>query len=123
MEIASFAARAAVWTRFAGIVAVGALLQATAIAPGALAQDGAGDISAGRRLAETMCNTCHRIDGGSARPGDAAPSFKSIAEDSRITALAIAVFLQTPHEKMPNYIFTQNEITDLKAYIMNFRSK
>jgi len=38
-----------------------------------------------------------------------------------MTATALRVFLTTSHPKMPNLIFTPEEITDVTAYILSLR--
>ena len=94
-------------------------LLAGGTAENALAQDAA----AGQRLALQSCSTCHQIDGGTARPGDAGPSFGAIANAPQVTPLMIHVFLQTTHEKMPNLVLTKTEIDDVSEYILSFRPK
>ena len=81
------------------------------------------DAAAGQRLARASCSACHQIDGGVARPGDAAPSFGSIANAPQVTPLMIHVFLQTTHENMPNLVLTNIEIDDVSEYILSLRAR
>ena len=95
-----------------------------ALLAGGMSDDAfAQDAAAGQRLARESCSTCHQVDGGAARPGDAAPSFGAIANAPQITPLMIHVFLQTTHEKMPNLVLTKIEIGDVSEYILSFRVK
>lgn len=91
----------------------------------ALAQEPAGDATVGHQLARTWCSGCHLIDstggatGGQAR--DAAPSFPAVARQSSTTALALHAFLQTPHQRMPDWQLTRGQIDDLIAYILSLK--
>ena len=86
------------------------------------AQDLPGDAAAGRSLAVTVCAVCHAV--GTVAPDAAAdrpPSFQSLADDPAMTALALRVFLRTPHRNMPNLILTEAESDDVIAYILALR--
>lgn len=78
------------------------------------------DPSIGRRLAETSCAACHRIDASSPpkTASLAAPSFVAISRMPSTTELAIKVFLRTSHKSMPNFILTPEEIDSVAAYIV-----
>ncbi|MBW8268894.1 c-type cytochrome [Caldovatus aquaticus] len=98
-----------------------ALLGGAAIAAPASAQ-AAGDPADGRRIAEIWCANCHAI--GPDVPGpasDAAPSFVTTAQRPAVTALALRVFLQTPHANMPNYQLSREEVDDVVAYILSLK--
>ncbi len=89
----------------------------------AMAQD-AGDVSAGRHLAQTWCSSCHVVDPVSQRRVDnGAPAFTAVAAMSSTTPMALRAFLQTPHAKMPDLHLSRNEIDDLTAYILSLRQK
>ena len=85
------------------------------IFPLALAQQG--DPAAGERLAAASCAQCHGADG--AHP--AAPALAAIAAMPSTTEASLSAFLQTPHAKMPNLIFSGAELNDLIAYILSLR--
>lgn len=89
----------------------------------AAAQD-IGDPATGRRLAEKWCNSCHVVDPNS-RDGvsTGAPTFAAVARMSSTTALALRVFLQTPHEQMPDLHLTREETDNVIAYILSLRSQ
>ena len=80
------------------------------------------DVEAGRRLAQTWCSGCHRIDGENAKiQNDAVPSFTSIAQMPSTTTMSLSAFLRTPHSRMPDYALTQIEIENVSAYILSLR--
>jgi len=85
-----------------------------------LAQDLPGNVGSGKRLAETWCGACHRVD---ANVGviEAAADFYSIANLPSTTALSLKVFLQTSHKEMPNFRLTQTETDDVIAYILSMK--
>ena len=73
-------------------------------------------------LAESECAACHEV--GKGVPGAALPDppgFQRIADDPAMTALALRVFLRTPHGDMPNLILSDAETDDLIAYILGLR--
>lgn len=88
-----------------------------------LAQDAPGDIASGRRIAETWCAVCHQIDLQKPEPATGAPSFVQIAKLPSTTALALNVFLRTPHKVMPNFQLTSQEADDVVAFILSLKGK
>ena len=92
------------------------LQAASSAAPG---EDGA---SRGHELAQAWCSSCHAVE-KFAIPLDQhrAPAFTAIANLRSTTPLAIAVFLQSSHEPMPNFILKKQDIDDLAAYIMSLK--
>lgn len=98
------------------------ILPLLALALPAVAQTDAGDVQEGRRVAETWCANCHRVAPGGPGPvTDVAPSFKSVAEMPSTTAMALGVFLQTPHANMPDYQLSRDQKDDVIAYILSLR--
>lgn len=83
-----------------------------------------GDPAEGHRLAETWCTNCHIVD-RSAVSGTStgAPSFPGIAAMKSVTPMGLSVFLQTPHDRMPDLHLTRAETDDLIAYILSLRRK
>lgn len=82
----------------------------------------AGDAAAGQRLAETWCAACHVV--GAQQPSgtsNGAPPFAAIAQMKSTTPMALRVFLQTPHGRMPDLHLNHDEIDDIAAYIMGLR--
>jgi mono/diheme cytochrome c family protein len=81
-----------------------------------------GDTSAGRRLAENWCSSCHVV-GATSRHGSSngAPTFSAIAAMKTTTPMALGAFLQTPHSRMPDLHLSRDEIENLTAYILSLR--
>ena len=88
----------------------------------AAAQELPGDPQAGRTLAITECAACHEVETG-AQGGmlPDPPGFQRLADNPAMTALALRVFLRTPHGDMPNLILSDAETDDLIAYILGLR--
>ncbi|HJS86840.1 MAG TPA: cytochrome c [Acetobacteraceae bacterium] len=85
------------------------------------AQD-TGDSAAGRRIAERWCSDCHVIGPGQQRGTSyGAPPFEAVARMASITPMALRVFLQTPHGRMPDLHMSRAEIDDVIAYILSLR--
>ena len=81
-----------------------------------------GDSRAGRQPAETWCSNCHVIGPMQERGTSyGAPTFESIARMTSITPMALHVFLQTPHSRMPDLRLSRKEIDDIVAYILSLR--
>ncbi len=85
-----------------------------------LAAQPAGDTGAGRRLADTWCSSCHVVGPGAQRgASNGAPTFTAIAHMKSTTPMALRVFLQTPHSRMPDLHLSRSNIDDLSAYILS----
>lgn len=86
------------------------------------AADTTGNAARGHRLADEICADCHEIEKGE-HGGELPdpPGFQQLAENPAMTALALRVFLTTPHADMPNLILTDHEIDDLIAWIHSLR--
>ena len=102
-------------TLLAGIVVFG-------MASGFAAAQEPGDSVAGRTLAEKWCSSCHLVDAGQqTATSSGAPTFPAIARMKSVTRLSLGVFLQTPHDRMPNLHLTRDEMDDVSAYILSLR--
>ena len=83
-----------------------------------------GDPVEGKRIAANTCSSCHQIDVHlHDSTSDPIPSFQAIAAMPSTTMLAISVFLRTSHNVMPNIRLTENQITDISAYILSLRDQ
>jgi len=102
------------------ILAIGSSI---AVMTPALGQEAPGDVASGRRIAETWCAACHKIDSRDERPLTEAPSFPQIANLSSTTALALNVFLRSSHDNMPNFQLTRQEADDVIAYILSLKEQ
>ncbi len=100
------------------------LLGLMTIAAVARAETSVGDAAAGHALAMQSCAVCHIVAEQQPPPITfGAPSFFAVAADPAVTALGLRVFLQTPHDRMPNLILKSSEIGDVASYIMSLRGK
>jgi mono/diheme cytochrome c family protein len=80
--------------------------------------------SAGGKLAETWCSSCHVVGPTQDRgTSTGAPPFAAVANMSSTTAMSLRAFLATPHWRMPDLHLTRDEIDDIAAYILSLRQK
>ena len=81
------------------------------------------DATAGGRLAQRWCASCHAVGGDSPPPASlpqGPPTFRSIA-DSGKTPDQLSAFLTRPHGQMPDLALSRAEIDDLVDYIGTLR--
>lgn len=81
-----------------------------------------GDPAKGLAYAQLHCADCHAIrpsERFSPRLGLA--TFKAIADTPGMTGTALAVWLRTPHNAMPNLIIEAEDRSNLIAYIVSLR--
>ncbi|MGI9498878.1 MAG: c-type cytochrome [Geminicoccaceae bacterium] len=101
-------------------LATATILGLTILSTGTAAGELLGDPMAGRRLAENVCSACHVIAPGHTSTTDVeAPTFPELANTPRVTALSLRVFLQTPHERMPDLHLDRDETDNVIAYILS----
>lgn len=98
------------------------LIAALFIAAGNSAALAADDVSAGRRLAEAWCSTCHAIEPHVAPMFYQAPSFVAIANRHGTTELSLKVFLKTSHRNMPNLMIDPDQANALADYILSLKT-
>jgi len=77
-----------------------------------------GDPRAGRAFAQAHCAQCH---GRHVSPNVDAPPFVNVAKTPGMTGRALAVFLQTSHPTMPNFVVGKKDRNNVIAYIMSLR--
>jgi mono/diheme cytochrome c family protein len=93
-------------------------------ATGAAHAQGIGDPAEGKRIAASTCSGCHQIDVHLRdSTNDPVPSFQAVAAMPSTTMLSINVFLRTSHNVMPNIRLTEDQITDIGAYILSLRDQ
>jgi mono/diheme cytochrome c family protein len=82
-----------------------------------------GDPAPGHALALKDCVECHEVEPGE-RDGKLPdpPAFQNLADDPAMTALALRVFLSTPHATMPGLILSDAEIDDVIAWIHSLKA-
>jgi mono/diheme cytochrome c family protein len=104
-----------------GICAIAAI-SVCFIATGAAAEE-VGDKREGRTYAQAHCGECHGIESADEiSPDFNAPNFIAIANTPGMTARALAVWLQTSHPNMPNFMIPDEQKDNVIAYIMSLRS-
>jgi len=78
----------------------------------------------GAAVAGQVCAQCHDVgQGAAAQQAVGAPDFRDIAGRESSTAEGLAGWMAANHPKMPNYLFSGGEVSDLAAYIMSLRGK
>jgi cytochrome c len=88
-----------------------------------MAQDAA-DADAGHQLARQWCAGCHIVDADQKLGGaTGVPPFKAVASLPSTTFLSLNVFLQTPHDRMPDFKLSRDQIADVSAYIISLKEK
>jgi mono/diheme cytochrome c family protein len=92
----------------------------TAAVPG-LALDMTEDVAAGQNVAKTFCGDCHQLGVGARKPRADVPSFPEIANLESTTALSIRVFLQSEHNKMPDYQLARDQTDNVIAFILSLK--
>ena len=107
------------------VVGLAAALSVAAASAAAQETPAGGDPQAGRAFALEVCAACHVVSSRQLAPARfaVAPSFHAIANTAGMTALALKVFLTTPHKTMPNLILHADEAADVIAYILSLRDK
>jgi mono/diheme cytochrome c family protein len=88
-----------------------------------LAQPADGDPASGRKLATTLCSSCHRVLPMTLSDKADPPSFQSIADLPSTTGISLNVFLHSNHNDMPDFILSNAESNDLIAYILTLKKK
>lgn len=91
--------------------------------PGTAWSASVGDKDAGRSMALRVCSACHKVTAIQSQPQTdlGAPSFIRYARLTSTTEFRIRRFLQTPHQRMPNFQFTAEEADDIVAYILSLK--
>ena len=85
------------------------------------AQEG-GDKVRGQALAEKLCAECHATASSQRHsPVPGLADFETIANTPGMSALALSVWLTTPHREMPHLILSIQERNDIVAYITSLR--
>lgn len=102
------------------------LAAGAACSPGAAsrADDGPGDVVAGRALVVKECRECHSVSAEQrATRLDVAPGFDEIAAKPQTTAISLRAFLQQSHPTMPNLMLTDAERDNVIAFILSLQQR
>jgi mono/diheme cytochrome c family protein len=91
--------------------------------PAAAAAQDLGNAKVGKEFAERVCADCHDVDpAGKISVNPDAPSFQSVADTRGMSARALAVWMQTSHPTMPNFVLKPDDMDNVIAYIMSLRT-
>jgi mono/diheme cytochrome c family protein len=84
-----------------------------------------GNADEGLAYARAHCGECHGVEAHREdfSPNVDAPDFAVVANTPGMTERAIAVWLQTPHPSMPNFMIPEDVRDDLVAYILSLKAK
>ena len=78
--------------------------------------------SAGLAFARANCAECHAVTDTEDKSSNTdAPTFASVAKTPGMTGRALAVWLQTSHPKMPNFLVAEEDRNNVIAYIMSLQ--
>jgi mono/diheme cytochrome c family protein len=81
-----------------------------------------GDPRAGLAFARANCAGCHAVRAADdTSPNFDAPPFESVAKTPGMTGRALAVWLQTSHPTMPNFLVSEKDRDNVIAYIMSLQ--
>lgn len=81
-----------------------------------------GNISMGQDYAKKVCAECHAVaDNVTLSPNSSARAFEDIANDPKMTAIALKVWFQTSHPTMPDFILKREDLDNLIAYIHSLK--
>jgi mono/diheme cytochrome c family protein len=81
-----------------------------------------GDPRAGLAFARAHCAECHAVtDAEDKSRNPDAPTFASVSKTPGINERALAVWLQTSHPTMPNFIIADVDRQNVIAYIMSLQ--
>ena len=86
-----------------------------------LAQETA-SVDAGYKMAQEICAECHAIEPDDLKsPNMDAPAFYDVANKRGLTVMVLSVWFRTSHPTMPNFVFTEDESSELIAYILSLK--
>jgi mono/diheme cytochrome c family protein len=93
----------------------GLIFLTTALSPAAFAADAAN----GEKLAKRWCAACHVVAADQRSGNTQAAPFSAIAKLPDFDAAKLALYLLTPHPKMPDMSLSRSEAADLAAFIVS----
>ncbi|MFH6782033.1 MULTISPECIES: c-type cytochrome [Methylobacterium] len=108
--------------------ALRAMLVAALVPPGASIQLAfpeaalAADAARGQLLAVQLCSACHAVGREQNAGGFVGPSFVGIATMPSTTGLALSVFLQSHHQRMPSLRLERDERDAIIDYILSLKA-
>jgi mono/diheme cytochrome c family protein len=79
----------------------------------------AANVANGERLAKRWCAACHVVAADQKSGNTQVTPFSAIAKLPGFDTAKLALYLLTPHPKMPDMNLTRHEASDLADYIMS----
>ena len=79
------------------------------------------DVRKGETLAKRWCATCHVVAADQQVATTQSPAFSTIARNPDFSEATLALFLLSPHPRMPDMNLSRSEAADLAAYIRTQR--
>jgi mono/diheme cytochrome c family protein len=79
----------------------------------------AADVANGEKLAKRWCAACHVVAADQKSGNTQVAPFSAIAKVPNFDAAKLALYLLTPHPKMPDMSLSRSEAADLAAYIVS----
>ena len=79
----------------------------------------AADVANGEKLAKRWCAACHVVAEDQKSGNTQVAPFSAIAKVPNFDAAKLALYLLTPHPKMPDMSLSRSEAADLAAYIVS----
>jgi mono/diheme cytochrome c family protein len=93
-------------------------------APAATHAEDVGNAANGLAYARAHCAECHAVESRDDVVINLdAPNFVDVANTPGMTSRALAVWLQTSHPTMPNFLLPAEAKDDVIAYIMTLKTK
>jgi len=79
-------------------------------------------VERGRAVAERVCAECNPVgSAATGRPRQGPASFEAIANTPGMTAMALTIWLETPHRDMPHILLEPQERDAVVAYITSLK--
>jgi len=101
-----------------------AVVVALSAVPAGLSAQETGDPQQGLVFARQVCASCHAVEHGQAlSPNPKSPTFDRIAATPGMTAMALHVFLMTPHRAMPDLILEPDDMRNVIAHILSLKEQ
>lgn len=108
-------------SRQACTIALGSLLVPCAVTAATAAPDEDHRIL-GWTLAAQHCSQCHVIGKGAQEGGSVGPAFTAVAAMPSTTGVALNVFLQSHHQRMPSLRLDRDEMDAVIDYILSLKA-
>ncbi len=101
---------------------LGAAVTTACLFPIALSAEEFGDAAKGHAFALKHCAGCHAVNAEEKySPNPGARNFTSAATEPGMTGRALAVWLDTSHPTMPDFILHADDRNDVIAYILSLK--